>query len=222
MKYPPSLVALIRELSRLPGIGPKSAQRLAFHLFEQPREDIERLAGALLEAKRDLHTCPICFNITDAERCDVCSDPSRDQNMICVVEEPGDVIAIERSGEYRGLYHVLHGVLSPMNGVGPDRLHIRPLLPRVQDGMEVILATGTTVEGDATALYLQRLLEPLGADVSRIAYGLPVGGALEYADEVTLGRALSGRRRVSEQSPPPPRRRNEDEQDGAAPTSSAH
>ncbi|GBF05599.1 recombination protein RecR [Deinococcus aerius] len=222
MKYPPSLVALIRELSRLPGIGPKSAQRLAFHLFEQPREDIERLAGALLEAKRDLHTCPICFNITDAERCGVCSDPSRDQNMICVVEEPGDVIAIERSGEYRGLYHVLHGVLSPMNGVGPDRLHIRPLLPRVQEGMEVILATGTTVEGDATALYLQRLLEPLGADVSRIAYGLPVGGALEYADEVTLGRALSGRRRVSEQSPPPPRRRNEDEQDGAAPAASAH
>ncbi|ANE44086.1 MULTISPECIES: recombination mediator RecR [Deinococcus] len=197
MKYPPSLVALIRELSRLPGIGPKSAQRLAFHLFEQPREDIERLAGSLLAAKRDLHVCPICFNITDADRCDVCSDPNRDQNLIAVVEEPGDVIAIERSGEYRGLYHVLHGVLSPMNGVGPDKLHIRPLLPRVTEGMEVILATGTTVEGDATALYLQRLLEPLGALVSRIAYGLPVGGALEYADEVTLGRAMTGRQRVS-------------------------
>jgi recombination protein RecR len=201
LKYPPSLVSLIRELSRLPGIGPKSAQRLAFHLFEQPREDIERLASALLEAKRDLHSCPICFNITDAERCDVCSDPSRDQGVICVVEEPGDVLAIERSGEYRGLYHVLHGVLSPMNGVGPDRLHIKPLLPRVQDGMEIILATGTTVEGDATALYLQRLLEPLGALVSRIAYGLPVGGALEYADEVTLGRALMGRQRVSKPAP---------------------
>jgi recombination protein RecR len=197
LKYPPSLVALIRELSRLPGIGPKSAQRLAFHLFEQPREDIERLSRALLEAKRDLHTCPVCFNITDADRCDVCSDPTRDQDLICVVEEPGDVIAIERSGEYRGLYHVLHGVLSPMNGVGPDKLHIRPLLPRVQAGQEVILATGTTVEGDATALYLQRLLEPLGAVVSRIAYGLPVGGALEYADEVTLGRALAGRTRVT-------------------------
>lgn len=197
MKYPPSLVALIRELSRLPGIGPKSAQRLAFHLFEQPREDIERLSRALLEAKRDLHTCPVCFNITDADRCDVCSDLTRDQDLICVVEEPGDVIAIERSGEYRGLYHVLHGVLSPMNGVGPDKLHIRPLLPRVQAGQEVILATGTTVEGDATALYLQRLLEPLGAVVSRIAYGLPVGGALEYADEVTLGRALAGRTRVT-------------------------
>ncbi|MFC5847508.1 recombination mediator RecR [Deinococcus petrolearius] len=196
MKYPPSLVALIRELSRLPGIGPKSAQRLAFHLFEQPREDIERLASALLSAKRDLHTCAVCFNITDAETCDVCSDPSRDQALIAVVEEPGDVIAIERSGEYRGLYHVLHGVLSPMNGVGPEKLHIRPLLPRVREGMEVILATGTTVEGDATALYLQRLLEPLGAAVSRIAYGLPVGGALEYADEVTLGRALTGRQRV--------------------------
>ncbi|MVN86677.1 recombination protein RecR [Deinococcus sp. HMF7620] len=197
MKYPPSLVALIRELSRLPGIGPKSAQRLAFYLFEQPREDIDRLSRALLDAKRDLHTCPICFNITDAEKCDVCSDPSRDQAVICVVEEPGDVIAIERSGEYRGLYHVLHGVLSPMNGVGPDRLHIKPLLPRVQEGLEIILATGTTVEGDATALYLQRLLEPLGAVVSRIAYGLPVGGALEYADEVTLGRALAGRTRVT-------------------------
>ncbi|WP_424949696.1 recombination mediator RecR [Deinococcus sp.] len=205
MKYPPSLVALIRELSRLPGIGPKSAQRLAFHLFEQPREDIERLSGALLDAKRDLHTCPVCFNITDAERCDVCSDPGRDQGLICVVEEPGDVIAIERSGEYQGLYHVLHGVISPMNGVGPDKLHIKALLPRLNvasDGAtesgapEVILATGTTVEGEATALYLQRLLEPLGVSLSRIAYGLPVGGALEYADEVTLGRALSGRQQL--------------------------
>lgn len=197
MKYPPSLIALIRELSRLPGIGPKSAQRLAFYLFEQPREDIERLAGALLEAKRDLHTCPICFNITDADVCDVCADPARAQNLICVVEEPGDVIAIEKSGEYNGLYHVLHGVISPMNGVGPDKLHLKPLLPRLQDGMEVILATGTTVEGEATAMYLQRLIEPLGVMVSRIAYGLPVGGALEYADEVTLGRALSGRQRVT-------------------------
>ncbi|AZI41699.1 recombination protein RecR [Deinococcus psychrotolerans] len=197
MKYPSSLVALIRELSRLPGIGPKSAQRLAFYLFEQPREDIERLAGSLLDAKRELHTCPVCFNITDAELCDVCADPTRMQNLICVVEEPGDVIAIEKSGEYTGLYHVLHGVLSPMNGVGPDKLQLRPLLPRLQSGIEVILATGTTVEGEATAMYVQRLIEPLGVMVSRIAYGLPVGGALEYADEVTLGRALSGRQRVS-------------------------
>ena len=196
MKYPPSLTALIRELSRLPGIGPKSAQRLAFHLFEQPREDIERLAAALLAAKADLHMCPTCFNVTDGDLCDVCSDPSREQDVICVVEEAGDVIAIERSGEFQGLYHVLHGVLSPMNGVGPEQLYISQLLPRVKDGMEVILATGTTVEGDATALYLQRLLEPLGAEVSRIAYGLQVGAALEYADEVTLGRALLGRQRL--------------------------
>ncbi|MFC6617627.1 recombination mediator RecR [Deinococcus radiophilus] len=196
MKYPPSLVALIRELSRLPGIGPKSAQRLAFHLFEQPAEDIERLSAALLSAKSELHTCPVCFNITDAELCSVCSDPSRDQNTICVVEEPGDVIALERSGEFQGLYHVLHGVLSPMNGVGPEQLRIKELLPRTTDGMEVILATGTTVEGDATALYLQRLLDPLGAEVTRIAYGLQVGAALEYADEVTLGRALLGRQKI--------------------------
>ena len=197
MKYPPSLVSLIRELSRLPGVGQKSAQRLAFHLFEQSREDIERLAGALLDAKRELHTCPICFNITDAEVCDVCADSSRQQNLICVVEEPGDVIAIEKSGEYSGLYHVLHGVISPMNGVGPDKLHLKPLLPRLSNAVEVILATGTTVEGEATAMYIQRLIEPLGVTVSRIAYGLPVGGALEYADEVTLGRALSGRQRIT-------------------------
>lgn len=197
MKYPPSLVSLIRELSRLPGIGPKSAQRLAFYLFEQPREDIERLSQALLEAKSDLHTCPICFNITDNEVCDVCADKSRNQALICVVEEPGDVIAIERSGEYNGLYHVLHGVISPMNGVSPDKLHIKPLLPRLQAGMEVILATGTTVEGEATAMYLQRLIEPLGVTVSRIAHGIPAGGTLEYVDEVTLGRALTGRQKVS-------------------------
>lgn len=206
MKYPPSLIALIRELSRLPGIGPKSAQRLAFHLFEQPREDIERLAGALLEAKRELQMCRQCFNITDRELCDVCTDPGRDRAQICVVEEPGDVIAIERSGEYRGLYHVLHGAISPMNGVSPEKLYIKPLLARlssseetgrVPQDHEVILATSTTVEGEATSLYLQRLLEPLGATVSRIAYGLPVGGALEYADEVTLGRALAGRQRVT-------------------------
>ena len=197
MKYPPSLVALIRELSRLPGIGPKSAQRLAFYLFEQPREDIERLAASLLEAKRELHNCPICFNITDTDVCDVCADPSRAQNLICVVEEPGDVIAIEKSGAYSGLYHVLHGVLSPMNGVTPDKLHLKPLLPRLRDDMEIIMATGTTVEGEATAMYIQRLIEPLGVVVSRIAYGLPAGGALEYADEVTLGRALSGRQRIT-------------------------
>jgi recombination protein RecR len=203
MKYPNSLIQLIRELSRLPGVGPKSAQRLAFHLFASPQEDVESLAAALLEAKRELHLCPTCFNITDAPLCGVCSDGSRDQRLICVVEEAGDVIAIERSGEFAGLYHVLHGALSPMNGVGPEQLKIGSLVKRVQTSvsnegkpLEVILATATTTEGEATAMYVQRQLEPLGAIVSRIAYGLPVGGALEYADEVTLGRAISGRQPV--------------------------
>lgn len=193
MKHPPSLVALIRELSRLPGIGPKSAQRLAFHLFEEPPEVAQRLANALQAVKKELRNCPICFNVTDGEQCDVCSDPQRNRDLICVVEEAGDLMAIERSGEFDGLYHVLHGAISPMQGVGPDQLRIKELLPRVRPEMEVILATGTTTEGDATALYLQRLIEPLGATVSRIAYGLHVGASLEYADEVTLGRALVGR-----------------------------
>ena len=160
---------------------------------------MKSLADAILEAKRVLHNCPRCFNVTDAELCAVCSDGSRAQNVICVVEEPGDVIAIERSGEFNGLYHVLHGALSPMNGIGPEQLRIVPLIKRVQDApkpLEVILATSTTVEGEATAMYLQRSLEPLGAMISRIAYGLPVGGALEYADEVTLGRAIAGRQKV--------------------------
>lgn len=224
--YPPALINLIRELSRLPGIGPKSAQRLAFHLFDQPREDIERLASVLLGAKKELRTCPLCLNITDGaaeDTCNICTDEGRNRQQICVVEEPADVIAIERSGEYNGLYHVLHGVLSPMNGVGPEQLHIKALLPRVQvqpvqspttklneeeisttdaankaDVMEVILAMGTTVEGDATALYLQRLLEPFAVRLSRIAYGLPVGGSLEYVDEITLGRALTGRQKLSD------------------------
>lgn len=199
MKYPASLVQLIRELSRLPGIGPKSAQRLAFYLFEQPRADIERLAQALLSAKQDLSLCQRCYNIADQALCDVCQDVSRETQYICVVEEPADVIAIERSGEYRGLYHVLHGAISPMNGVTPDQLQIQPLLSRLHGldtATEVILATSTTVEGEATSLYLQRLLSPLGVQLSRIAYGLPVGGALEYADEVTLGRALTGRQKL--------------------------
>ena len=200
MKYPNSLIQLIRELSRLPGVGPKSAQRLAFHLFSSPKEDVESLAASILEAKRVLHLCPTCFNITDETLCAVCQDASRDQHVICVVEEPGDVIAIERSGEFGGLYHVLHGALSPMNGVGPDQLRIAGLLERVRKtepgSLEVILATSTTVEGDATSMYVQRQLEPLGVNVSRIAYGLPVGGSLEYADEVTLGRAIAGRQKV--------------------------
>ena len=196
MKYPPALTQLIRELGRLPGIGPKSAQRLAFHLFNRPDDEVRGLAEALLNAKGSLRQCEICFNITDAERCGVCTDLQRERGLICVVEEPADLLAIERSGEYGGLYHVLHGALSPMNGVGPDQLTVQPLLTRLKDVEEVILATATTVEGEATAMYLARLLGELSITTSRIAYGLPVGGDLEYADEVTLGRAISNRRRL--------------------------
>ena len=196
MKYPPALTQLIRELGRLPGIGPKSAQRLAFHLFNRPDDEVRGLAEALLNAKGSLRQCEVCFNITDSERCGVCTDAQREQSLICVVEEPADLLAIERSGEYDGLYHVLHGALSPMNGVGPDQLTIQPLLTRLKDIDEVILATATTVEGEATAMYLARMLGEMKVPTSRIAYGLPVGGDLEYADEVTLGRAISNRRRL--------------------------
>ncbi len=194
MKYPPALIQLIRELGRLPGVGPKSAQRLAFHLFNQPEEDVKGLAQALLNAKGSLKQCEVCFNITDEEVCSICKDAQRERGLLCVVEEPADLLAIERSGEYGGLYHVLHGALSPMNGVGPDQLTIQPLLTRLKDIDEVILATATTVEGEATAMYLDRLLKDIGVNSSRIGYGLPVGGNLEYADEVTLGRAITNRR----------------------------
>ncbi len=202
MKYPNALVQLIRELSRLPGVGPKSAQRLAFYLFAQSKEEVEAIAGAMLEAKQILKLCPVCYNITDTDLCAVCSDATRDQEVMCVVEEPGDVIAIERSGEFNGLYHVLHGALSPMNGIGPEQIKLGGLLKRIHARpaeaakLEVILATSTTVEGDATSMYVQRQIEPLGVNVTRIAYGLPVGGSLEYADEVTLGRAIAGRQKV--------------------------
>ncbi len=200
MSFPPALTALIRELGRLPGIGPKSAQRLAFHLFHRPAEEVGALADAIRAAKASLDRCPVCFNVMtkgDAS-CHVCADPSRDAGLVCVVEQPADLLAIERSGEYRGRYHVLHGALSPMNGVGPDQLTIPALLARLEAGAaeEVILATSTTVEGEATAMYLARALGERGVPVSRIAYGLPVGGDLEYADEVTLGRAISHRRRL--------------------------
>ena len=194
MKYPLALITLIRELGKLPGVGPKSAQRLAFHLFNQPPEDVRALAEALLSAQSALRQCRLCYNVTDQEICSVCSDSSRAEGLICVVEQPGDLLAIERSGEYDGRYHVLHGALSPMNGVGPDQLTIQPLLGRLEGVQEVILATATTVEGEATAMYLAKLLGDLGVKTSRIAYGLPVGGDLEYADEVTLGRAIANRR----------------------------
>src|SRR5690606_16571785 len=196
MRYPAALTTLIRELGRLPGIGPKSAQRLAFHLFNRPEADVRALADALVAAKVGLERCPRCFNImsSGAEACAVCSDPNRDERIMWVVEQPADLLAIERSGEFRGLYHVLHGALSPMNGVGPDQLTIQPLLARLDGVEEVVLATSTTVEGEATAMYLAKQVAGLGPEVSRIAYGLPVGGDLEYADEVTLGRAISNRR----------------------------
>lgn len=194
MKYPPALINLIRELGRLPGVGPKSAQRLAFYLFNQPKEEVQALAQALLEAQEMLKQCRICFNVTDQDICSVCSDPNRNGKQICVIEEPSDLLAIERSGEYDGLYHVLGGSLSPMNGIGPDQLTIRSLLGRLEPIEEVILATATTVEGEATAMYISKLLSDIGTKTSRIAYGLPVGGNLEYADEVTLGRAIANRR----------------------------
>ncbi len=196
MRYPTPLLTLIRELSRLPGIGPKSAQRLAFHLFNQSEEDVFALARALEEAKTGLERCPRCAHVMAAgnEACEVCLDPARDAALLCVVEQPADVLAIERSGEYAGHYHVLHGALSPMQGVGPDQLTLRLLLERLEGVREVVLATSTTVEGEATALYLAQRLEASAVRISRIAYGLPVGGDLEYADEVTLGRAMTHRR----------------------------
>lgn len=190
---------LIDALGRLPGIGPKSAQRIAFHLLDAPVEEVEHLAGTLREVKAKVKLCDVCFNVTEDERCRMCRDPRRDQTSICVVEESKDVMAIERTREFRGLYHVLGGSISPIDGRGPSDLHIRELCMRLGDGTveEVILATDPNVEGEATAAYLSRLLLPMGVKVSRLASGLPVGGDLEYADEVTLGRALDGRRYVS-------------------------
>lgn len=187
---------LIDELARLPGIGPKSASRLAYYMLRAPREQALGLAEAILEVKEKIVLCTRCFNITDSDPCLICRSVDREQDLICVVEEPLDVLALERTGEYRGLYHVLHGAISPVDGIGPDKLKIRELIDRVgeQHPREVILATNPNIEGDATAMFIARQLAPSGVAVSRPASGLPVGGDLEYADEVTLGRALSGRR----------------------------
>ena len=192
---------LIDELARLPGIGPKSAQRVAFHLLKATPQDAQRLAAAIVEAKQKVRLCRECFNIADAELCTYCSDTRRERHVICVVQEPPDVIAVERTREFHGLYHVLQGAISPIEGVGPEDLRVGELLDRLQRARsngspveEVILATNPNIEGEATAMYLARLLEPLGLRVTRPASGLPVGGDLEYADEVTLGRALEGRR----------------------------
>ncbi len=198
MYYAAPIARLLEELERLPGVGPKSAQRIAYHILRSDAEETSRLAEALLEVKRVIHFCPRCFDFTEGDICDTCADPERDAATICVVEEPRDVVAIERTGEYRGLYHVLGGVISPVDGVGPEQLRVRELLDRIAAGEveEVVVATNTTVEGETTALYLARMLKPLGIRVSRIASGLPVGGDLEYADEVTLGRALAARREL--------------------------
>ena len=189
---------LIDELGRLPGVGPKSAQRIAFHLLQADAVDVKRLVSALIEVKDKIRFCSICGNVAEAEQCRICLDPRRDLTCICVVEEPKDVVAVERTREFRGRYHILGGAISPIEGVGPDDLRIKELLTRLADGdvNEVIIATDPNLEGEATATYLARLLRPIGLTVTRLASGLPVGGDLEYADEVTLGRAFEGRRLI--------------------------
>ena len=197
MPLPDALVRLVEELQRLPGIGPKGAQRLAFHILKTPRETVDRLADAMREVKERVTYCSKCNNITESDPCSYCSSDDRDHRLICVVEEPQNVSAIEKTREFKGVYHVLMGTLSPLQGIGPDDLKIKSLLTRIGDGVsEVILATNPTVEGEATAIYLTRLLKPLGVRVTRIAMGVPVGSDLEYADEVTMQKALEGRREV--------------------------
>ena len=197
MALPAPLIRLIDELQRLPGIGPKGAQRLAFHILKMPREHTDRLADALREVKERVTYCSVCNNITDTDPCPFCSSDARDKSIICVVEEPQNVAAIEKTREFKGDYHVLMGALSPLDGIGPDDLKIKSLLLRVgEDVKEVILATNPNVEGEATAIYLARLLKPLGVKVTRIAMGVPVGSDLEYADEVTMHKSLEGRREV--------------------------
>ena len=189
------LQKLIEQFERLPGVGKKSAQRLAFYVLGLPRERAAEFAAAITEASEKIHKCTVCQNLTDSELCPICAAKDREATIICVVETPQDIMAFERTKEYRGVYHVLHGLISPMDGIGPEQLHIKELLGRIQKGgvEEVIMATNPTVEGEATATYLARLIGPIGINVTRLAYGIPVGGNLEYADEVTLYRALEGR-----------------------------
>jgi recombination protein RecR len=196
--FPAALQNLADQFARLPGIGGKTAQRLAFHVLSLPLEDAQEFADAILEAKQTVHTCPECQNLTDRELCPICADDNRDHSLICVVAEPKDVIAMERSREFRGVYHVLHGVISPLNHVTQDDIKIRELLKRVASGTvrEVIMATNPDTEGEATAMYISRLLRPMEVKVTRLAYGVPVGSQLEYADEVTLSRALEGRQEI--------------------------
>lgn len=196
--YEGAIQDLIDELGRLPGVGPKSAQRIAFHVLAADREDVSRLSAALTRVKDQVRFCRVCFNVAEADECRICRDARRTDEVLCVVEEPKDVVAIERTGEFRGRYHVLGGAINPLEGVGPDNLRIRELMTRMQSGTvtELILATDPNTEGEATATYLALLVKPMGIAVTRIASGLPVGGDLEYADEITLGRAFEGRRSV--------------------------
>ncbi|MGM0410653.1 MAG: recombination mediator RecR [Bacillota bacterium] len=196
--YPRPMGKLIGELSKLPGIGPKTAQRLAFYILGLSKGEVKELSNALIDAKENIKFCSICNNLTESDPCKFCKSPDRDRSVICVVESAKDVIAMEKTGEYKGLYHVLHGAISPIDGVGPDDIRVQNLLPRLKDDevKEVIVATDPNAEGDATAMYLAKLLKPLGVTVTRIAHGLPVGGDLEYADEVTLSKALEGRRKL--------------------------
>jgi recombination protein RecR len=198
MKFAAPLERLIEQLRKLPGVGAKSAQRIAFYVLRAPADDARTLSAAILEVKEALRLCSICFNITDIDPCLMCADAARDRTAICVVEEPHNVMAIEKSGQFHGLYHVLHGSISPLRGVGPDDLKVGALLTRLRDGVaqEIILATNPNVEGESTAVYLSRLLKPLGLKVTRIGIGLAVGSELEYADEVTVGKALEGRREI--------------------------
>lgn len=198
MHYPEPISKLIDAFTRLPGVGPKTAGRLAFHVLRMKEEDVLDFAKALVNVKRNLHYCSVCCNITDIDPCRICQDKSRDGSVICVVQEPKDLVAMERTREFDGFYHVLHGAISPMEGIGPDQIHIAELLKRLGDEQvkEMILATNPNIEGEATAMYLSRLVKGFGLKVTRIAHGLPVGGDLEYADEVTLTKALEGRREI--------------------------
>jgi recombination protein RecR len=197
--YPEPFARLIEALERLPGIGPKSAQRITFFLLKRPIDEVRELSEAVIALKEKITYCRTCFNVTDEDPCRICADPARDDRVLCVVEEPNDLLAMERTGEFRGRYHVLLGALSPLDGIGPEEIKVRELLARLEAGetTEVILATNPNVEGEATAIFLAKLLRPLGVRVTRIARGLPVGGDLEYADQVTLSKALEGRREIS-------------------------
>ena len=196
--YTGPITRLIEEFSKLPGVGRKTAQRLAFHIINMNTNDVEALSKAIIEAKREIRYCSVCCNITDTDPCSMCSNKNRDDSIICVVEDPRDVAAMEKTKEFNGKYHVLNGVISPMDGIGPDMIRIKELIQRLsnQDVKEIIMATNPTIEGEATAMYIARLLKPMGIKVTRIAHGLPVGGDLEYADEVTLLKAVEGRREL--------------------------